>query len=93
MKSNRMKSSAKMELVTCKNCGIVYMGCTREYAQAEVESFNEMFYNAKAKGEELCWDKPATIAIYENPCGKGKLKPAAEGDCPIGCTITTIIYE
>lgn len=93
MESKKTKLNAKPILVTCKECGIVYMGHTREYAQAEVDSFNEMFYKAKAEGRPLCWDTPATIDIWENPCGKGKLKPAVEGDCPIGCTITSIIYE
>ena len=80
--------------VTCTNCGWVHMGLTREYAQAEVDRFNE-FYDAAAPEVQENYAGRSTIEGYEGcfRCGKNDFRPSKDDDCPRGCTIQPTIYE
>lgn len=82
-------------LCTCERCGWVYMGVTREYAQDEVQRFNDYFATLSEEIREMFGDKPSDIANYEGCriCRNNKFRPFKEGDCPDGCTIGPVIYE
>lgn len=81
--------------LTCKKCGWVYFGVSREHAEAEVKRFNEYFYKLSQKNRKrLYGNKPASIQLYEKCwCGNDytNFRPSRRGDCPDGCTISPII--
>lgn len=83
---------------TCKACGWVHMGVSREFAQSEVDSFNTYFYSlSQEKQQENYGGKPATIQSYEfcRNCGSyyTNFRNFEPGDCPTGVTLNPIIYE
>lgn len=90
-------------LCTCPKCGWVSMAISREFAQAEVDSFNNMPQEKRDAG----WgdydesgkvipgsSTPATIDRYVCMlCGGSSFREYKEGDCPVGCTINSVIWE
>ena len=74
------------------------MGLTREYAQAEVDSFN-VYYDTLTpeQQQEYYGGKRSSIKNYERcfHCGQtdGDFRPSKDDDCPRGCTIQPTIYE
>lgn len=81
---------------TCSSCGWVAFGVTREFAEAEVERFNQ-FYRSSPPEIRECYGGPSSIAHYEccNRCGNGydNFRDSIKGDCPDGCTLSPIIVE
>lgn len=87
-----------MLLVTCKNCGWVHMGVSREYAEEQVKKFNEFYVTLPPESQELYYNnKPASIDEYLAcmRCGAewSKFRRFEDGDCPDGCTIGPIVQN
>lgn len=81
---------------TCKQCGWVHMGVTREHAETEVARFNA-FYDAAGEETRRHYSGRSSIKTYER-CGQcgvhfTEFRDSALGDCPDGCTIGQIIVE
>ncbi len=81
---------------TCNQRGWVAFGVTREFAQTEVERFNQ-FYQSSAPEVRDLYGGPSSIAHYEccHRCGNEytEFHDSEEGDCPAGCTLSPIIVE
>lgn len=81
---------------TCNDCGWVAFEVTREYAEKQVADFNA-FYDAAPKSTKRLYGHRGSITEYERcfRCG-GSYKNFREfkkRDCPVGCTLSPIIYE
>lgn len=81
--------------VTCNKCGTVYVAVPRAWAENEVKESNEYQASLSKKDKEIYGSKnPASIALYEWCWCKNiykNFRDAKEGDCPDGCTLSTII--
>lgn len=81
---------------TCKKCGWVAFGVTRDFAEKEVARFNT-YFDTLTREEQLGYyaGKGSSIAIYEKclSCGGSytNFRDSVPGDCPIGCTLSPII--
>jgi len=82
---------------TCNNCGRVAFGVSLEYAEDQVMSFNKRFETLPEKSRELYGGTEATLEPYTRCIGCGgsyiNFREAAEDDCPIGCTLSPILFE
>lgn len=82
---------------TCNKCGRVAFGVAREWAEEQVERFNEFFHRSDDKTRESYGNRRSTIGSYERcmQCGAPHtdFRDAVDGDCPIGCTLSPIIVE
>lgn len=82
-----------MSSCTCLKCGWVHMAYTRTQAQAEVDKFNE-YYNTLDDETKSHFGGPSSIDRYENcHCGSKEFREYIYGDCPIGVTISPVIWE
>lgn len=83
---------------TCKTCGTVAFGITRESALAEVKSFNDYYDSlSRKKQEDNYGGIRSSIVHYERCtlCGNRfkDFRETVKGDCPDGCTLGPIIVE
>lgn len=81
--------------VTCKKCGWVHMGVTREHAEAEVKRFNDYYDTLSPEKQNDYYGKRRShIGLYARCwCGNDQFRPSKDDDCPVGCTIGPVIYE
>jgi len=82
--------------LTCKKCGWVHFGISREYAESEIKSFNQYFDSLSKEKQEQCYGgRKNSIEQYEHCffCGNTyqDFRPAVKGDCPDGVTMQPII--
>lgn len=91
------KKSKTLKCRTCKSCGWVYFGVSREYAENEVKKFNRYFKKLSLKDrKDYYGNKPANILPYETCwCGNSytNFKKSKKNDCPNGVTMSAIIVE
>lgn len=77
--------------VTCNKCGRVHVAVPRVFAEGEIAQAAEIH----AKLNPGSPPRVATIADYEKclRCGNTYLnfRNAMPGDCPIGCTLTSVL--
>lgn len=85
--------------VTCKKCGWVAFAVPRKWAEAEVASA-AIWLNKMAKedpeGRACYGDDLPTITRYEHCwCGNSykNFRAFKKGDCPDGCTLSSIIRK
>lgn len=81
--------------VTCNKCGTVYMAVPRKFAEHEIEE-SANFRKSLTKEERKKYQSALTIASYEYCWCKNNYKNfrnSKDGDCPDGCTISTIIQK
>lgn len=81
--------------VTCKACGWVYFGVTREYAENQVKEFNEWFDKQPVNVQSFYGHCGASMDTYLNCwCGNEykNFRDSKGGDCPDGVTISPILY-
>jgi hypothetical protein len=81
------------QLVTCRHCGTVHMGVSREEANGNVLKFN---LNYRGTGAEPNGKGPATIDSYLKCCKCGisyvSFRVAKEGDAPDNTVIQSILH-
>jgi hypothetical protein len=87
-----------MQNVTCKSCGWVYMGVSRDYAEREVSRFNEYYRTlSPLEQRELYGGRPSSVKNYEHctRCGSHytNFRVSRADDCPNGCTTNPIIWD
>lgn len=87
-----------MNLLTCKSCGWVHFGVSREYAENEIRHFNEYFESLTEKErQDYYGGRRSSIKEYDrcDLCGGSykNFRPAEVGDCPNGVTLGPIITE
>jgi len=69
------------------------MGVSKERAQKEVDSFNAYFKKLPLKErKDYYGNKGASIESYRC-CGSPEFRKFKDGDCPIGCTVSSAIVE
>jgi len=83
---------------TCNKCGWVHFGVSREFAEAEVERFNDYFHTlTEEKQRSNYGGRCSSIKQYEHCsfCGNDytDFRDAEENDCPRGVTLGPIIKE
>lgn len=88
----------KDTLLTCKACGWVAFGVTREFAEEAVKRFNDYYgLLSPEKQRDYYGGHNASIRDYERciSCGNEftNFRNAVDGDCPYGCTLNPIIMK
>lgn len=81
--------------VTCIKCGTVHFAVTREFAETEVKTFNAHFDKMSDEDRASYGNRRSSMRQYEG-CGfcKGtEFRPSKPNDCPVGCTLSPVIYE
>lgn len=87
-----------MKEVTCNKCGWVHFAVSREFAEKQVEEFNQ-YFDSLSVGDrnDFYGGKKSTIRSYEHCffCDNTykDFRPSKDGDCPLGCTIQPIIQD
>ena len=82
----------------CSKCGHIHFMVTREYAQNEVERFNEYFNSlSKEKQESYYGGNPSNIASYERCLMCSETHKTAidceEWEIPMGVTLNPMIKD
>ena len=81
--------------VTCKKCGTVYIAVSRVFAELEIAS-SAIFLKSLSKKDKELYQSDLTIASYEYCWCKNHYKnfrAFKKGDCPDGCTLSSIIRK
>ena len=82
----------------CKKCGHGHFAVSREYAEAEVKSFNTYFDSLpKERQESNYGGRKSSVETYEScfRCGTSYKNSVVckEEDLPLGCTLNPLIQE
>ena len=86
---------SKVTEITCLNCGWVHFALTEEQAQEQVDNFNKWYDAQDEATHALYKNEGASIGNYVGCrlCHTNSFRLAEEGDCPIGCTLSPVIWE
>lgn len=86
--------------VTCKKCGTVYIAVPRKWAEAEIASSTKWIAGMDQEYLEKHYDgkrpTPPKLREYEYCWCKNDYKnfrAFKKGDCPDGCTLSSIIRK
>ena len=81
-------------MVTCKGCGTVHMGISKEKAIEAVKQMND-YLNTLTPEEfaESYRSKHATLAEYKCWCGCNAYRPSKPDEIPEGSTVGPVIWE
>ena len=78
--------------VTCVRCGRVSRGKTRAEAENQVAESNSWIDSLPA--DEQLRHTRSSLDMYRClGCGGTRFRPAQDGDCPDGVTLSPVIYE
>lgn len=78
---------------TCTKCGWAHFGVTQAYAENAVKEFNA-WYDTQPEAVQESYGGPASITTYQGCwCGGNDFRPTKEGDCPVGVTLSPVIWD